>query len=126
MKTKESEKLLFPKPKIQYIYKMSASEEKKTTKVQKHVYLIRHGQSTSNVSGKNSPLATLTKEGVLQCIQLHSRLRTLFRTESTTLIDHILVSPLTRATQTYNIVFSGIPHKKLTIMDELREWVCFF
>lgn len=101
---------------------MNDNKEQKTI-VQKHIFLIRHGQSTSNVSGKNSPLATLTIEGVQQCIRLHARLRTLFQANSTPSIDHILVSPLTRATQTYDIAFSRIPHKQLTILDELREWV---
>lgn len=86
-------------------------------KIVKSVCLIRHGQSTSNFSGKNSPLATLNLEGLKQCATLNEKLR-----ENNAIFDAVFVSPLQRCLETFQIAFHEVKHGEMQVSDELREY----
>jgi len=62
------------------------------------IYLIRHAQSEFNATGIDSPNVALTQLGTRQAIALG----TMFR-ERGIAFDHVFVSPLQRALQTYSL-----------------------
>lgn len=78
------------------------------------IFLIRHGETKWAVSGRHTGRADigLTEQGKLES----SRLGTYFKKF---VFDHVLVSPLQRAIQTYQA--SGLETKAVTEQD-LIEW----
>lgn len=93
------------------------SENKKESKRIVHLTLLRHGQSTSNISGINSPHALLTADGVKQCREYHKTVASKCDLKTT----EIWVSPLVRAMQTAAICFFEIEHYKMVVEPLLKE-----
>lgn len=86
-----------------------------TTK--KKLTIIRHGQTTSNITGKQSPISTLTTTGIEQCLELNQKLK-----NANAYFDVVFVSPYIRATSTFDYVFNGVQIGSHEIADELREF----
>ncbi|CAM6127190.1 unnamed protein product [Calypogeia fissa] len=86
------------------------------------VYLIRHGQSTSNIKpeliGGRSPSAVLTETG-----RHESRALGAFLKSTGVVFDAVYSSPLERAKQTAEVVCEvlGIPEEQIEFVEALQE-----
>ncbi|MBU0997969.1 histidine phosphatase family protein [Patescibacteria group bacterium] len=81
------------------------------------VYLVRHGESEGNKKGfHQSPVVTLTKEGIKQAKSLANRLTNLK-------IDFIYSSPQVRAKQTSQIISKklGVPIEFWENLKEIKK-----
>ena len=78
------------------------------------IYIVRHGESYTNVSGRvmSSTDLPLTERGILQAEAAHKYLKDVK-------FDHVFSSPLLRARQTAEIVYGD--KDNIQICDELKE-----
>ncbi|KAF6263231.1 phosphoglycerate mutase-like protein [Scenedesmus sp. NREL 46B-D3] len=87
-------------------------------KTHRRVVLVRHGQSTWNAEGRiqgSSNFSCLTPKGIAQAETTRDMLK-----NDVQKFDTLYVSPLTRATQTADIITSGMGLRSVTL-PSLRE-----
>ncbi|AYV78484.1 MAG: alpha-ribazole phosphatase [Edafosvirus sp.] len=80
------------------------------------VYLIRHAESDFNVNPMDDKYADhchLIQNGINQCNQLKKKLEDIK-------FDHVILSPLKRCIDTYNLTISK--HESMIVLDECREY----
>ena len=76
----------------------------------KTIYLIRHGESTFNSTGREDTDCNLTEKGRKQSNKLGERLKN-------TIFDFLIVSPLRRAQQTFQ-------HAKINYKEKETNYLC--
>ena len=87
----------------------------------KQIHWIRHAESYSNTSELNYQIVdpSLTPRGILQCEELKDKLKS---SGIYDLVELIVVSPLTRALETYSYTLGELGYLVKTIcIEELRE-----
>ncbi|HWE63863.1 MAG TPA: histidine phosphatase family protein [Chloroflexota bacterium] len=79
-----------------------------------HLFIVRHGQSTGNITTEDVPDAELTPLGEQQARQAAARL-------ATEGITHVLCSPLVRALATATTIAEACHLSEIEVWPELQE-----